>query len=115
MHLAEGTTFNGEILSKSVNETSVYSTVTNGYTFARVLFLVLAEVYATMLYEEIEFDEGTLIEEEIQALTSGELALLMLLVDLFLTATLHEVLFLGLHQFDFFLNSSHFMPPNRII
>ena len=53
VHFAKGTTFYSEVLSVSIHQTAVYSTVTCDNAFSRQVFLFLAKVSATMFYKLI--------------------------------------------------------------
>ena len=110
--LAERAARDREVLSKCVDEAAVNRAVARDNTVGREILFLHAEVRAAMLHEHIEFDERAFIKELLEALAGRVLALRMLLVDALLAARLADVLFLGVHLFNFFLNGCHVYPPN---
>ena len=61
--------------------------MTGDHSVTKDLVVLHAEVRAAVRHEAIKLDEGALIHEEVDALSRGELALLMLGGDACLAAT----------------------------
>ena len=81
------TTVNGEILCKHIYQTAIDGTAAGYHTVAQKLFLLHAEVVATVELEHIHFFERTLVEQEFDAFASRGLAFGMLFFNSLLAAT----------------------------
>ena len=77
----------GEVLCEDEDQTAVDGSATGHHTVARELFLLHAEVVATVLLEHIILLERTFVEQHVNTLTGGILTAVVLLLDSFLTTT----------------------------
>ena len=111
MHFTQGTAFNGEVLCKYINQTSINSAVTSGYAFTRQIFLLLAEVVATMANKAIQFYKGTFIQQSCNSFPSGHFSFFMLFRYSFRTAGAHNHFGLFEHFLNSFLSSQVLTPP----
>lgn len=91
--LAQRSAFHCKILCIGIDKAAVNRTIACNNAFAGKLFLLLAEIRAAMLHEHIQFDEGSLVKQLVDALTGCLFALRMLLVNTCLTAALHDMFF----------------------
>ena len=110
MLLAQRAALDREVLGKGIDQAAVHRAVAGDNALTRQILFVLPEIRATMLHEHVQFNEGAFIKEHLNALTGSMLALGMLLFNAARTAALHDMLFLGPHQFNFFLNCSQLYP-----
>jgi hypothetical protein len=81
VRLPERAADDGEVLAEEVDGPAVDLGVAGDDRVAEVLLLLQAEVGAAVRGEAVELDEGALVDEEIDALACGELALLVLRGD----------------------------------
>src|SRR6185312_2318208 len=75
MGLAQGSAEHGEILAEGEDGAAIDEAMAGDDAIARDFLLVDAEIRRAMLDEHIPFLEGARIEEQLQALARGELAL----------------------------------------
>ena len=109
--LTQGAALDRKVLRERVDKAAVNRAIARDDAFARQILLILTEVRAAMLHEHVKLDEGVLVEKLLDALASRHLAFFVLLVDALLSAAQSDVLLLGVHEGDFFLNCSHTLPP----
>ena len=88
MGLAERAAEHGEILAEGEDEAAIDQAVAGDHAVARDLLLLHAEIVAAVLDEHVPLLEGAGIEQQLQPLARGELALLVLLLDALLAAAL---------------------------
>ena len=93
---------NGEILGKYENQTAINCTTTCYYTIAKELFLLHAEIVATVLLEHVVFLERTFIEEHLYALAGCVFTTLVLFLNRFFTTTETSLFALLDELLDFF-------------
>jgi hypothetical protein len=79
--LGQGTAEHGEILAKDEDQAAVDGAVADHHAVAGHLVLAHAEVAAAMLDEHVPLLEGAFVEQNLDALAGGELALLVLRLD----------------------------------
>ena len=79
--LGERTTVDGEILSIEIDQAAVDGGTAAHHAVAVELFLLHAEVVATVKFEHVEFFETSFVDEQGDALASGGFAFGVLLVD----------------------------------
>ena len=111
--LTKGAALYRKVLRERIDKTAVNRAVTTDDAFARQLFLLLAEVRAAMMNQRVQLDKRTFVKEDVESLASSHFAFLMLLFDALLSSAETDVFELFFHQFNFFLNSSHALPPNK--
>ena len=81
------TAVHGEVLCEDINQTAVYRAATGHHAVAQVLFLLHAEVRATVQFEHIHFLEAARIEQHVDAFASRVLAFGMLFLNGFFSAS----------------------------
>ncbi len=86
MRLRERAAEDGEILAEDEDEPAVDLAVAGDHAIAEVPLLLEAEVARAMGHEGVELHEAVGVQQQIEALSGGELALLVLLVDAGLAA-----------------------------
>ena len=111
MHFTQGTAFNGEVLCKYINQTTIYSAVTSGYAFTRQVFFLLAEVVAAMVNEAIQFYKGTFIQQCSNSFPRGHFAIVMLFFNSLRTAGAQNHFGFFEHFLNSFLSSQVLTPP----
>ena len=84
---SEGSAEHREVLGEDAHGSTVDGAVSGDHTVAVGAFLLQAEVVGAMSRKPVELLEGALVEESLDALHCGELALGVLLVDGSLSAT----------------------------
>ena len=77
----------GEVLGKQIHWPTIDQGVTSHYAVPQDLLFPHSKVRATVGHIPIEFHKRPLIHQEVDALTGGELAFLVLYIDAFLPAT----------------------------
>ena len=107
MHFAQGSAFYCEVLCKCKYESAVNSTITCNNTFARKIFLFLAEVVATGFNERVDFYERAFIKEKSKSFTSSQLAFFVLFCNTFFTTHSLNVSEVLMEKFNSFCNSCH--------
>ena len=116
MHLAEGTAGDREILREGIDQPAVDHAVAGDHGFAFEVEFVHAESGASVFDEGIEFDEGIGIEQVLEALPGGHLALGMLLVDPLLAAAEGDPCFFLAQKLSLYLSTYLWLPHfNRVI
>ena len=91
----------GEVLCEDEYQTAVDGTASGYHTVAQELFLLHAEVVATVLLKHVVLLEGSLVQQHLNALTGCVLALVVLLLYCFLTTTETGLFALLDELFDF--------------
>ena len=81
MRLGERAAEHGEVLGEDVHQPAVDAARAGDDAVAREHLLVEAEVGGAVRDEPVELDEAALVEQEVEPLARGELALLVLLRD----------------------------------
>ncbi|MBA7559873.1 hypothetical protein ES708_01491 [subsurface metagenome] len=79
MHLTQGAAFNGEILSIGTHGAAVHLSVAGNHGIGGDRGLIYPEVGAVMLDKQIRLMEG--IKQEVNPLSGGQLARIMLLLN----------------------------------
>ena len=87
VRLGQRSTEDREVLAEDEHQAPVDGAVASDDAIAQVALLVQTEVGGPMDNERVELDERSRIQQQVQSLARGQLALGMLLVDAFLTAT----------------------------
>src|SRR5690606_31695983 len=82
----ERTAEDGEVLAEDEDQPPANRTRTGHHTIARDALRLHAEIGAIMLDEHVEFFEASLVEQYVEPLARGKLALGMLRFDAFLAA-----------------------------
>ena len=86
MRLAERAAEHGEVLAEHEHQAAVDHSVAGDHAVARNLLLGHAEVDRAVLDEHVPLFEGVVVQQQLDALARGELALGMLRVDALLPA-----------------------------
>ncbi len=92
MHRRQTPAEHRKVLAEDEDGAAVDETTTGDHAVAQVLLLVHVEVGAAVLHERAVLDERAVVEQEIDALASRQLALLVLLVDALLAAAEQRLL-----------------------
>ena len=110
--LTERAALDGEVLCERIDETTVDRAVARNDALAGQFLLLLPEVRAAMLHEQIELDEAALVKEQVETLARRQLPFGVLLLDALCAAALHDMLFFLEHLINFFLDCGHHIPPD---
>jgi len=110
VHLSQGTADNGKILGESVNQSSVYLTVTGNHAFTGYLLLLHSEVNAPVLDESIHLYESPFVKQKRQPLSGGQFPFFVLFLDSGLSPPEHNfflplaeiLVFIYIHDLPFF-------------
>ena len=86
MGFGQRTTEHGEVLAEHEHQTAVDGAVAGHHPVTWDVVLVHAEVGTAVLDEHVPFLEAATVEQHLDALTCGQLALLVLGVDTLLAA-----------------------------
>jgi hypothetical protein len=81
VHLAQRAADDGEVLAEEVDRPALDQRVPGDDAVAEELLLLHAEIGAAVRREAVELDEGALVDEELDPLARGQLALLVLRGD----------------------------------
>ena len=81
MGLRERSTENGEVLAEHENESAVDHAMAGHDAVAQVTLAVETKIGGSMSHERVELHERLWVEQQLEALTRGELAAFVLLID----------------------------------
>ena len=90
MGLGQGAAEHGEVLREHIDQTAVDVTETGDDAVAHDLLGIADELVGSRLHEPVELGERALVQEEIEPLAHGHLALRVLLLDPPLAAALQR-------------------------
>ena len=110
----QGASEDGEVLRENVNQPVVYLTPAGDHPVAGDLFVLHAEIGAAVHPEPVEFLEGAFVQEVVDPLPGGHLALGVLGVYPVLAAS-EEGLRVSFLQLSEFVSGVHFFLLGRII
>ena len=87
MGLRERATENSKVLAKYKHQSAINGAIANHHTIAGHMLLIHTKIRAAMLDKHIPFFKAAFVQQEIKALPGRQLALGMLGINAFLSAT----------------------------
>lgn len=105
MHLTQATAFDGKVLCKDKDCTTIDRTIASYNPITRQVFLFLAEIGATMFHKFIKLYKTALVQKRIDAFTSRHLSGIVLFGNSFGTAASFYCFVALQHIIDFFSSS----------